>query len=272
MKKQTSFFLFLAAMLLASACASIKSASAQQDFNALYGKEIADSQIDGAIGTEWDDAGKQTNVAIVPTGTADIWTKNDGNNLYIAVRITADSNNPWVAVQLGGNECMAANTDAALFGNDDYSANGYKDIYLTHTGGADVDSSQDGIGAISVSPSNVVTIELKKSLSSNDSGGHDINWATGQAYNLIVIWDSNGRGSSGGTAGHASAFPPTMKTILIHSKSVDEPQNSGTTMDTIVPLAVAAVIVIAILAIAIVFRKRRRQSSIPETKPNDLTS
>ena len=59
-------------------------------------------------------------------------------------------------------DCMTINTDGALFGNDNYAANGYRDIYFGGIGSISTDTTQDGTGAIALSNSNIVTVELKK--------------------------------------------------------------------------------------------------------------
>ena len=215
--------LLLAIMLglLITACAPVTLVFAQQDFDAFSGNPIADSSIDGAIGSEWDDAGSYTGVDISPQGTADIWAKQDGTYLYMAVRFTADSNNPWVAFLLGGATCMTANTDGALFGNDDYAANGYQDVWFGGIGIITADTSQDGIGAITIDSANQVTTELKKPLNSGDTAGKDIDWAEENTYAMLIMWDSNGGGSSGGSVSH-SAGPLKESKILINSNVVPE--------------------------------------------------
>jgi len=184
------------------------------DFIAKKGAAIADANIDGNLGTDWSDAQTYTNIPITPTGTASVWVKNDGTDLYIALQFTADSNNPWVAFQLGATGCMDAGADGALFGHDDYAADGYVDIRFDGTGPILVDATQDGKGAISVGAGNVVTIELKKPLNSGDTAGGDVNWAVGSTYSLVIAWDSNAGGSSGGTTSHRSASP-IARTIQI---------------------------------------------------------
>ena len=109
---------------------------------------------------------------------------------------------------------MDAGADGALFGDDSYSANGYVDIRFTSGTSIQQDATQNGKGAISVGGGNIVTIELKKPLNSGDSAGSDIAWQAGNVYNLVIAWDSNGGGSSGGTTNHRSATP-IARTILI---------------------------------------------------------
>src|SRR4030042_1537727 len=150
MKKLTFLFLTLTLGLLITASITIIPVSAQQDFEAFLGNAIDDAAIDGTIGSEWDDAGNFDNVAISPQGTAEVWTKQDGTYLYIAVRFTADSSNPWMALLFGGTTCMQANTDGALFGHDEYAANGYRDISFGGLGVIAIDATQDGKGAITV--------------------------------------------------------------------------------------------------------------------------
>ncbi len=98
MKKPACLLTTVTLALLITSFATIKPVSAQYDFNAFLGNSIADIEIDGTIGSEWNDAGNYTDVAINPRGTAEIWTKHDGTYIYIAMRFTADSNNPWVAL------------------------------------------------------------------------------------------------------------------------------------------------------------------------------
>jgi hypothetical protein len=220
MKKQALFLTVMLTLLIA-ACATTTPVSAQQDFNAYSGTTIDNSAIDGTIGSEWDDAGSYTNVAISPQGTADIWTKNDGTYLYMAVKFTADSNNPWVALLFGGTACMQSGADGALFGNDNYAANGYRDIFFNGYTEISVDASQDGTGAITIDSSNRVTVELKKPLNSGDSAGKDIAWTQDNTYSLIVMWNSKSYGASGGSVTH-SYGSPIDQTIFINSNVIPE--------------------------------------------------
>jgi hypothetical protein len=221
MKKLTFLFLTLTLGLLITAFAAITPVSAQHDFNAFLGNLIDDNEIDGAIGSEWDDAGNYTSVAISPQGTAEIWAKHDGTYLYMAVRFTADSNNPWVALLFGGTTCMEPGTDGALFGHDSYAANSYRDISFNGYTDISVDASQNGKGAITVSSSNLVTVELKKPLSSGDSVGKDMAWMEDGTYALIIMWNSNLFGASGGSVTHSSGSP-TERTMLINSSVIPE--------------------------------------------------
>jgi hypothetical protein len=172
-------------------------AQTQTDCNAYRGKTIPDSEIDGVIGPEWDDAGK-IKTTINPEGLADVWTKQDGTYLYVAIRFYADSQNPWVAIQFGQAFCMSPSADGALFGDDNYAPNGYKDIYFLNGGQIGIDAIQNGVGAISVNASNCVVVELKKPLNSGDTAGNDINWTQACSYPMVIMWDSNGGGSGGG--------------------------------------------------------------------------
>jgi hypothetical protein len=225
MKKRILVLIFVAIGCLMATCGSMKLVLAQSDFSAFYGNPIADSQIDGTIGSEWNDAGSYTNVSINPWGIAHIWTKQDGTCLYIGMSFVADSNNPWVAFELGTSSCMSMNADGAVFGDDNYSPNGYEDIHFTENAGVASDASQDGKGAMSVNSSNFVIMELKKPLNSGDMSGKDINWTQGDTYSLVILWDSDSGGSSGGTTGHLSGTP-SVKTILINSNPIPEFPNS----------------------------------------------
>jgi spore coat protein U-like protein len=198
---------------------SITFVSAQSDFTVILGNSINDSNIDGVIGNEWDDVTSYTTIEISPQGTAQIWIKHDQTHLFIAVQFEADSNNPWVALQLGDINCMTSNTDGAIFGHDDLSPNGYQDIYFGGFGIITSDTSQDGNGAIEISNSNTVTIELKKPLNTQDSDGRDIQWSENNTYAIIIMWDSNGGGSSGGNTGH-TANSPNIKTIYLEPQTI----------------------------------------------------
>jgi len=221
MKKQTFLLLTLTLTLLVAAVARVNPVQAQADLNAYSGTPIEDSQIDGAIGTEWSDAGSYTGVAINPQGTADIHVKNDGENLYIAIQLTADSNNPWVAVMFADAGHMTAGADGAVFGNDDLSANGYKDAFFGGAGIVGADTTQNGTGAITVDSQNRVTVELKKPLNSGDSRGRDIAWSTGNTYSVTIMWDTNGAGSSGGSVNHYNGAL-TAKTLLVNAEAIPE--------------------------------------------------
>jgi hypothetical protein len=188
--------------------------TATADLIAQKGAAIADASIDGTLGTEWNDARSYTSIPITPSGTASIRVKNDGTNLYMAIQLTADSNNPWVALQMGATGCMDTGSDGVLLGHDSYSANGYVDIEYDGTGPVLNDATQNGRGAITVGTGNLVTVEIKKPLNSGDAAGADVAWTVGNTYGLVIAWDTNGGGSSGGTANHRSTSP-IARTIQI---------------------------------------------------------
>jgi hypothetical protein len=48
-----------------------------------------------------------------------------------------------------------------------------------------------------------------------------MSWSEGNTYSVLMTWDSNGGGSSGGEANHALQ-PPAAQTILISSKAIPE--------------------------------------------------
>ena len=118
---------------------------------------------------------------------------------------------------------MQENADAALFGNNlpQFSKDGYSDCHLSGTGGVKPDDTQNGKGAMTVTSSNVVTVELKKPLNSGDAAGKDISWVIGETQNLVIVWNSNERGSSGGTTSHygngGTLGTATVRTILLNS-------------------------------------------------------
>ena len=243
----TFLFLFVMATILLTAYMTVGPVYAQADFNSYLGDAISDGEIDGVIGSEWDDAGNYPDTAIEPTGTAEVWTKNDGTYLYIAMQFTADSNNPWVAFQFDSTNHMSSGADGAIFGHDGVGANEYRDISFGGFGVISSDVSQDGVGAINVGGSNLVTIELKKPLNSGDTAGSDIEWTIGNTNTLIIMWDSNGGGSSGGTSGHTSGFGGD-KTVFINTEVIPEIQG----------LALFAALV-AIAVAVIILRKRTKQ-------------
>jgi hypothetical protein len=196
--------------------------SAQKtDFVAVRGASIPDSQIDGNIGPEWNDASSYTDVSIALQGIAHVWIKQDGTYLYLALEFLADSTDPWIALEFGNSACMSANADGALFNSDNFCPNSYSDISYTQNAGVASDECQDGKGAISVNASKFVSLELKKPLSCNDTPGKDVSWAEGNTYSILMTWDSNGGGSSGGATNHANQAPPAQ-TILISSKPIPE--------------------------------------------------
>jgi hypothetical protein len=245
---------------------SIAFVSAQSDFTASLRSSINDSSIDGIIGDEWDDVTSYSNIEISPQGNAQIWIKHDQTHLFIAVQFGADSNNPWVALQLGDPDCMTSNTDGAIFGHDDLSPNGYQDISFGGFGIIRSDSSQDGKGAIDISTSNTVTIELKKPLNTQDNDGKDIQWSEDNTYALIVMWDSDGGGSSSGSTSH-TANSPKPKTIYLEPQTTPSPTPPSSPpptpsptsnfpdSTTIIAAIVAVVIILVILIYFIKFKK-----------------
>ena len=239
MKIHTLLFLVVSILSITIIIPLIAEARAQTDCNAYHGNPIPDSEIDGVIGTEWNDAGYVTKIQIDPQGLAELWTKQDGTYLYEAVRFFADSQNPWVAIQFGQDICMSTSADGAMFGDDNYAANGYKDIYFLESGQIGVDAIQNGMGAISVNASNSVVVELKKPLGSGDSAGKDINWTQACSYPMVIMWDSDGGGSSGGSVNHAVGTH-TARTLLVSSEANPVPE-----------FPTSAVLVIA--AVAVVF-------------------
>ncbi len=224
-------------MLLNLLMAAYKGPTSAQpvDFDAYQGTTIPDALIDGVIGNEWYDAEHRTDVLIDPTeipspyGRAEIWTKNDGTNLYIAVEFIADSNNPWVAIMPSpwpSQPTICIGYDLALFGDDNLDANGYVDAYFqsvidiledTNEG---VRGIQNGAGAMKIGEGNLVTLELKKPLNSGDWRGSDIEWSVGETREFVIAWDSDGLGggvgpggSNGGNARHEGSS--TVRNIFI---------------------------------------------------------
>ena len=220
MRRLNLFLLLLLGFLIVT-CAATCPVLAQQDFTAFFANPIDNTEIDGVIGSEWNGAGIYTDVDISPQGTAEIWTKQDSTYMYIAVRFTADSNNPWVAFLFGGTAALATGADGALFGNDNFTANGYSDVYFDDLTTISADALQNGNGGMTVDSSNVVTVELKKPFSSGDSAGKDIAWSEGNTYALIIMWNSNDYGASGGSVTYTDG-PLIDKTIFFNSNTIPE--------------------------------------------------
>jgi hypothetical protein len=221
MRKLAFLFSILLAVLLTASVHSTVFVSAQTELTSYLGSSIPDDEIDGGLGDEWSDAGKYSNVTINPNGTAEIWTKHDETYLYIGLSFNANSDNPWVAFQFIDWECMQTDADGALFGHDDFSANGYTDITFKERPQIIEDSVQDGVGAISVDSSNTVTVELKKPLDSNHVDEKDVAWTVGNQYSLIIMWDSDGGGSSGGTTSHRAGNSQSTS-ITLSNEAIPE--------------------------------------------------
>lgn len=219
--KPHSLFLIIGITALMAGYVSIIPVYAQFDFNAFLGNTIMDDEINGLIGSEWDDAGNYQGVIIEPQATAEIWTKHDGVYLYMAMQFTADSSNPWVAFHFDYAAHMSPGADGALFGHDRLGANSYRDISFGGLGAISADVSQDGVGAIRVEAQNLVTVELKKPMDSGDSAGNDISWDLGTTHPLIIRWDSNGGGSSGGSRSHRNT-PLEYRTVFINTNEISE--------------------------------------------------
>jgi hypothetical protein len=226
------FSVFSILLLITTVSFEISQVHAQTSCNAYKGSSIPDNEIDGVIGPEWNDAWS-SQTAINPTGTADTWIKQDGTNLYIALRFTADSANPWVAIQFGQSFCMSPSADGALFGDDNYAPNGYKDIYFLESGQIGADATQNGVGAINVNASNTVVVELMKPLNSGDADGKDINWSQACSYPMVISWQSNGGGASGGSVNHAVGTP-TVNTVFVSSDVKPVPEFPSATIVLII--------------------------------------
>ncbi len=247
-KKSIYLLAFTLLLILLIQINSLFVVHAQSDFTMFLGNTISDSQIEGVIGDEWDDVTSYSNIEISPQGNAQIWIKHDQTNLFIAVQFEADSNNPWVAIQLGDINCMTSNTDGALFGHDDLSPNGYQDIYFGGFGIIKSDTSQDGIGAIEISNSNIVTIELKKPLNTQDLDGKDIQWLDNNYYAAIIMWDSNGGGSGGGNTSH-TANSPNIKTIYVEPQTSPSSPTPTISPSPTIPELSATLAIIAVVVI-----------------------
>jgi hypothetical protein len=219
---KTIHLLILVTSLVFLIIAPTNLVSAQKtDFVAVRGASIPDNQIDGNIGVEWNDASSYTDVSIAPHGVAHVWIKQDGTYLYLALEFLADSTDPWVALEFGNSACMSASADGALFNDDNYCPNSYSDISFTQYAGVAPDECQDGKGAVTVNASKFVSLELKKPLSCSDTSGKDVSWSEGKTYSMLMTWDTNGGGSSGGATNHV-AQAPVAQTILISSNSIPE--------------------------------------------------
>jgi hypothetical protein len=247
-KKYVNLLIFIQFLLISTLVISANSVYAQSDFIMFLGTTINDNEIDGIIGQEWSDVTSYSNIEINPNGNAQVWIKHDQTHFYIAIQFQADSNNPWVAFQLDNTECMTSNTDGALFGNDNQAPEDYIDISFGGIGVISSDSSQDGIGAIEISTSNVITVELKKDINSGDLSGNDIQWSENNTYSLVIMWDSDGSGSSGGNANHrASAL--IGRTVFFNPEII--PEFSG-----LIPI-----FMIILLSFPLIFRKRIKSIS-----------
>lgn len=196
------------------------------DFVAPQGSTIPDGSIDGTLGSEWSDA-SSTVAGIDPRSGTIMMTfraKHDGTYIYMGINFTmpTGANNPWVAINLADANCMSSNVDGALFGDDNFAANGYTDMadYSGPTDDLSNGGVQDGVGAINV-VSLTVYIELKKPLNSGDTNGNDIAWVVGNTYTMMLVFDTDGGGSGpssgGGSLGHrgGGATTPTARTIQL---------------------------------------------------------
>ena len=257
MKTRIFLFVAISILLITSMTSVIVEAQTQADCNAYHGASIPDNQIDGVIGPEWNDAGS-TNTTINPQGLAEVWTKQDGTDLYVAIRFQADSPHSWVALQFGQDFCMSPSADGAVFGDNTYasdSTNGYCDIHFTDNAAVAPDTIQNGVGAIAVSASNLVVVELKKPLNSGDTAGKDINWSQACSYPMVIMWDSNGGGSSGGTVNHAGGTP-LVKTLLISPESNPVPEFPTSTV----------IVIAAMATVFVAFLTKRYAPNKPATK------
>jgi hypothetical protein len=138
---------------------------------------------------------------------------------------------------------MSSSADGAMFGDDNYAANGYRDIYFLQSGQVGVDATQNGVGAINVNASNAVVVELKKPLNSGDTAGKDINWTQACSYPMVIMWDSDGGGSSGGSVNHAVGTH-TARTLLVNSETNIVPEFPTS---IVLVIAAAALVFVAIL-------------------------
>lgn len=266
-KQSSRLFIICIFSVLILSSFMIIPAYGQPDFEALLGDSILDSNIDGVIGSEWDDAAIYSSIGISPKGSANFWLKHDGDFFYLAIEFAADCNNPWIAIQLGNVGCHVSNCDGAIFGNDNINPNGYADIsFREYYTSVESDSSQDGIGAMAISSSNDVVIELKKSLNSGDSEGADIAWSFNNEYSIVIVWDSNGQGSSGGTTDHNSKTNPEVRTLVLNSDIFPDPSPSSSptprpSPDTgfSLPVEYAVVGIVTIIAVVLIILFLRKK-------------
>ncbi|TRO45951.1 hypothetical protein E2P30_00795 [Candidatus Bathyarchaeota archaeon] len=267
MLHKTTLLHRIAFLIIFTIFCSLAFVNAQSDLIMVHGNSIADQDIDGVIGAEWDDVTSYTNVPISPIGNAQIWLKHDLTHLYIAVQFEGDSDNLWVAVQLGNPNCMTDDTDGALFGHDELSPDGYQDINFGGFGVIRSDISQDGVGAMQISLNSTV-IELKKPLNTQDLEGNDIQWSEDKSYDIIIMWDSNGGGSSGGSISH-NRVSPKPKTIYLQAQTTPSPTSTPKSTPTQTPtptifdpttlIAIVAVVLIA-SSIFIYLIKRKKKT------------
>jgi len=137
---------------------------------------------------------------------------------------------------------MVPNIDGALFGHNEFSADGYQDMYFVGIGSVRMDTVQDGKGVIAVDSSKVVTVELKKPLNSGDTAGYDMTWSAGRSYGFRIMWDSNGDGSSGGRMGHQVTGEEL--TLFLSPKAIPELPSA-----VLAAFLAAGIMVVAVLAL-----------------------
>lgn len=211
---------------------------------------VADGDLDGIPSTgAWSDALSTTipleNGEASPYGTATLYIKHDGTNVYYRIDgsidvpwISATANHFWLGIQIsptGTSHHGGGSWDGIYFGlwdGTDYSPSPTYPPTPVDTNGFGKppvkDVSQNAIGAMRYSGSAApysFTAEWKRALNTGDL--NDIAFVADgvTTYNFFVTTDSNGRGSSGGNIDHSvvtnlntmklASPPPTVHDVAV---------------------------------------------------------
>jgi len=213
---------------------------------------VAESDLDGYPNTgTWSDALSTTipleNGAAAPYGTATLYVKHDGKNVYYRIDgsidtswVSAAGNHFWLGMQASqtgtSHHGGGGGWDGVFFGlwdGTDYTPEPTYPPTPVDTNGfgkpPTKDNSQNALGAMRYSGSAApfgFTAEWKKALNTGDTSDIALVADGTTTYNFFVTTDSDGGGSSGGNIDHskitnlntmklAPSAPPVVRDVAI---------------------------------------------------------
>jgi len=198
---------------------------------------LADSDLDGFPNTgAWSDANHYTvdleNGAAAPYGTATVYFKHNGTDIYFRIdgKIDVPWASPtgqhfWIGFQINAagvtGHHRSTGQDTIFFGETDssYGTITYPLTPIDTNGGGrppTKDASQNAIGMARYSGTSApydFTAEWKRKLNTGDTNDVSLLPNGSTAYSFYVTTDSDGGGSSGGTIDHSSVTTANTMTL-----------------------------------------------------------